>query len=184
AGLGAGGLVVAAYERDGRRRVAALRLPTLATAWDVAPAFGSRHVYLTACAPLVCASAADEVWLLDPAGGTVRWQGRVGGFTPLGPDRVLTGTDERPQAGVLRDTTTGAELLRMDEWTPAGTDGRRLVLTRTDGQRTWFGVVELARPDRIRLIGIGGITLDRCWLGGSSLVCQSLVGLDVYRVAE
>ncbi|WP_144118830.1 PQQ-binding-like beta-propeller repeat protein [Catellatospora sichuanensis] len=178
-----GGLVVGAYERDGRRRVAALRLPTLETAWDVAPAFDSRHVYLTECAPLVCASAADEVWLLDPVDGTVRWQGRVGGFTPLGPGRVLTGTDERPQAGVLRDTTTGDLLLRLDGWTSAGTDGRRLVLTRTKGNQTWFGVVDLARPARVRLVGVGGITLDRCWLGGAALVCQSLVGLDVYRLA-
>ncbi|MEU8077105.1 PQQ-binding-like beta-propeller repeat protein [Catellatospora citrea] len=179
-----GGLVVAAYERDGRRRVAGLRLPALETAWDVAPAFDSRHVYLTECAPLVCASAADEVWLLDPADGTVRWQGRVDGFAPLGPGRVLTGTDERPQAGVLRDTMTGELLLRLDGWTLAGTDGRRLVLTRTNGNRTWFGVVDLARPARIRLVGVGGITLDRCWLGGAAVVCQSLVGLDVYRLAD
>lgn len=179
-----GGLAVVAYERDGRRRVAALRLPTLETAWDVAPTFDSRHVYLTACSPLVCASAADEVWLLDPADGAVRWQGQVGGFTPLGPGRVLTGTDERPLSGVLRDVTTGAELLRLDGWTPAGTDGSRLVLTRTDGDRTWFGVVDMARPDRVRLVGTGGITLDRCWLGGATLVCQSLIGLDVYRLTD
>ncbi|WP_196279258.1 outer membrane protein assembly factor BamB family protein [Catellatospora vulcania] len=178
-----GGLVVAAYERDGRRRVAALRLPALETAWDVAPSFGSRHVYLTECAPLVCASAADEVWLLDSADGAVRWQGRVGGFTPLGPGRVLTGTDDRPLAGALRDVATGDLLLRLDGWTPAGADGSRLVVTRTDGDRTWFGMVDLARPERVRLVGIGGITLDRCWLGGATLVCQSLVGLDLYRIA-
>lgn len=179
-----GDLVVAAYEREGRRRVAALRLPALETAWDVSPTFGSRHVYLTECAPLVCASAADEVWLLDPADGAVRWQGRVGGFTPLGPGRVLTGTDERPQAGVLRDVATGDLLLRLDGWTPAGTDGRRLVVTRTNTDRTWFGVVDLARADRVRLVGVGGITLDRCWLGGATLACQSLTGLDVYRITD
>ncbi|MFD0596391.1 hypothetical protein ACFQZ4_32540 [Catellatospora coxensis] len=58
------------------------------------------------------------------------------------------------------------------------------MLTRTDGDRTWFGVVDMARPGRVRLVGTGGITLDRCWLGGATLVCQSLIGLDVYRLAD
>ncbi|MFD0596390.1 hypothetical protein ACFQZ4_32535 [Catellatospora coxensis] len=71
-----GSLAVVAYERAGRRRVAALRLPALETAWDVAPTFDSRHVYLTGCSPWSAPARPTRCGCSTPP--TARCAGRAG----------------------------------------------------------------------------------------------------------
>lgn len=178
----AGDLVIVAYERDGARRLAALRLPALDPAWDVAQPVAGLAFSISDCEPLLCAEVGDRVWLLDPGTGAARWQGRVGISYPVAPGLLLSDVNERPRAVVLRDTATGATLLRLAGWSVLAYDGRHVLLTYLGDDRTWFGALDPARPDRVRLLGVGGPALDRCWLGPGTVVCPALLGgLDVYR---
>ncbi len=181
-------LVVAAYERDGARRITALRLPALEPVWDVAHPVGGYPYYLEDCAPMVCVTDSDRIWVLDPADGGSRWQGQVGGSYALAPGVLVSNVNERPRYGVLRDTASGRVLLRLADWSVIEHDGRSVLLAYVGDERTWFGAVDLAGSGRLRVLGVGGPTLDRCWtaLGGTTgsglVVCQALLGgLDVYR---
>lgn len=186
-------LVVAAYERDGARRIAALRLPALEPVWDVAHPVDGYPFHLEDCAPMVCVTGSDRVWALDPADGAARWHGQVGGAYPLAPGVLVSDVNERPRYGVLRDAASGRVLLRLADWSVIGHDGRSVLLAYVGDEHTWFGAVDLAGSGRLRVLGVGGPTLDRCWLGpewpaaaehtGPGLVvCQALLGgLDVYR---
>ncbi|MEV4415870.1 PQQ-binding-like beta-propeller repeat protein [Catellatospora sp. NPDC049609] len=178
----AGDLAVTAYVADGARRVAALRLPGLAPAWDVAYPVGGNPLFVDACAPMICVNGSDWISVLDPADGGTRWEGQVGGAYPLASGLLVSNVNERPRHGVLRDTATGGILLRLAQWTVIGHDGRAVLLAYIGDDRTWFGAVDLDRPGRLRVIGVGGPTLDRCWLGDGTVVCEAMLGgLDVYR---
>ncbi|BCJ73000.1 hypothetical protein CS0771_25440 [Catellatospora sp. IY07-71] len=181
-------LVVAAYERDGARRIAALRLPALEPVWDVAHPVGGYPYYVEDCAPMVCVTDSDRVWVLDPADGAARWQGQVGGSYALAPGVLVSNVNERPRFGVLRDTVSGRVLLRLADWSVIEHDGRSVLLAYVGDDRTWFGAAEPAGSGRLRVLGVGGPTLDRCWADtrgtadAGLVVCQALLGgLDVYR---
>jgi len=173
--VAAGGtLVLAASAADaGTVGLSAHDPLTLAPQWTVRLPLPATDVVYEPCGNLLCADGPDSTVAVDPATGTLRW--RLDGLVRQAGQRIAVATQvPATDSTRLVDVATGrvtrtlAHSVVVGEAAPAA----RLVLSRMDGDRTTFSVLDLDTGD-LREVGAVTGRYDSCQAGTGYLACRA-----------
>lgn len=167
-------LVLAAPVADaGAVGLSAYDPSTLAPQWTVQLPLPATDVGYEPCGNLLCADGPDSTVAVDPATGTLRW--RLDGLVRQAGRRVAVATQvPATDSTRLVDVATGrvtrtlAHSVVVGEAAPAA----RLVLSRMDGGRTTFSVLDLDTGD-LREVGNATGRYDSCRAGTGYLACRA-----------
>ena len=159
---GAGAVALSAYDP-----------PTLAPQWTVQLPLPATDVVYEPCGSLLCADGPDSTVAVDLATGTLRW--RLDGLVRQAGRRIAVAT-EVPATDSTRlvDVATGrvTRTLAHSVVVGAAAPAARLVLSRMDGGRTTFSVLDLDTGD-LREAGDATGRYDSCQAGTGYLACRA-----------
>jgi hypothetical protein len=145
---------------------------TLAPRWTVQLPLPSADVVYQPCGNLLCVEGPDSTAALDPATGTVRW--RLDGLVRQAGQRIAVAT-QVPAADSTRliDVATGRVTRTLAHSVVVGTaaPAARLVLSRMDGGRTTFSLLDLDTGD-LRAVGDATGRYDSCQADPDYLACR------------
>lgn len=167
-------LVLAAPVADARAvGLSAYDPLTLAPQWTVQVPLPATDVVYEPCGSLLCADGPDSTVAVDPATGALRW--RLDGLVRQAGQRIAVAT-QVPATDTTRlvDVATGrvTRTLAHSVVVGAAAPAARLVLSRTDGGRTAFSVLDLDTGD-LREVGDATGRYDSCQAGTGYLACRT-----------
>jgi outer membrane protein assembly factor BamB len=145
---------------------------TLAPQWTVQLPLPSADVVYQPCGNLLCVEGPDSTVAVDPATGTVRW--RLDGLVRQAGQRIAVATQvPATDSTRLVDVATGRVTRTLAHSIVVGTaaPAARLVLSRMDGGRTTFSVLDLDTGD-LREVGDATGRYDSCQADTGYLACR------------
>ncbi len=170
-----GNQLFVARQQNGHTTLDAYDLGSLAHQWRTTlspPVF-----FVTGCAGVLCVDGFSSMFGLDPATGAVRWQSadwRQAWPLPGGRLLVSAAMDGAPASVV--DAVSLRQVLGLRTWQPVdgAAGGPWLVARDVSGLRTWFGVLDPARPGVRPLGWAWGLQRSQCLARLGYLACPTV----------
>jgi outer membrane protein assembly factor BamB len=153
---------------------------TLAPQWTVQLPPPAADVAYQPCGDLLCAQGPDSTFAVDPATGSVRWH--LDGIVRQAGHRIaVAGQVPATDSTRLVDVATGRVTRTLAHSTVVGAaeHSAQLVLSRADGGRTTFSLLDLDTGD-LRELGSANGQYDSCQAATGYLACRATDSAVIY----